>query len=290
MTQERRARHPGKTAALFFPFDLFGSAGAGRGAELLADAVREMLDDNRRERQQTRARAYTRHVRMEEMDFKDLGAYQEWRDTGRKAVRRCLQGDEFLLWIAGNHLGALPLYEELGRGADDTLVIQFDAHLDIYHLSDCTPELSHGNFLLHAKGPLPKIVNVGSRELLLQPEYVARFYQRVFPTSEVAVAAERVARDIRTACETAKRVFLDIDCDVLDPGSFPAVTNPVPFGVNGETLLRLLEAAWSPKVIGMALSEFDPGRDVNDRCLALLIWLIEFVLLKRYEGASAPTK
>jgi agmatinase len=287
---ERRGRQPGKTTALFFPFDLFGSAGAGRGAELLADAVREMLDDNKRERKQTRARAYTRHVRIEEMDFKDLGAYQEWRDAGAHAVRRCLQRDEFLLWIAGNHLGALPVYEELGREADDTLVIQFDAHLDIYHLSDCTPELSHGNFLLHAKGLLPKIINVGSRELLLHPEYVARFYKRVFPAAEVAVAADRVVRDIRAAGETAKRVFLDIDCDVFDPGSFPAVANPVPFGVSAETLLRLLEAAWSPKVIGMAVSEFDPGRDVNDRCLALLIWLIEFVLLKRYEGASAPTK
>ena len=137
------------------------------------------------------------------------------------------------------------VYEELGREPDDTLVIQFDAHLDIYDLSDCTTELSHGNFLLHAKGLLPKIINVGSRELLLQPEYVARFYERVFPAAEIAVAADRVVRDLRAAGETAKRIFLDIDCDVFDPGSFAAVANPVPFGVSAETLLRLLEAAWS---------------------------------------------
>src|SRR5262249_24633689 len=51
-----------KTAALFFPFDLFGSPGAGKGAELLADAFREMLADNQREQVPTRARAYQHRV------------------------------------------------------------------------------------------------------------------------------------------------------------------------------------------------------------------------------------
>ena len=53
----------------------------------------------------------------------------------------------------------LPVFEELGP---DTLVIQFDAHLDCYALHDTTEELCHGNFLLHAEGPLPKIVNAAS--------------------------------------------------------------------------------------------------------------------------------
>ena len=65
------------------------------------------------------------------------------------------------------------MYEELsgkGKRESNTLVIQFDAHLDVYNLSDCTAELSHGNFLLHGAGPLPAIVNVfatGSMALTL---------------------------------------------------------------------------------------------------------------------------
>ena len=39
-----------KTCAVFFPFDLFGSGGAGAGVDLLADELREILADNRRER------------------------------------------------------------------------------------------------------------------------------------------------------------------------------------------------------------------------------------------------
>jgi hypothetical protein len=50
-------------------------------------------------------------------------------------------------------------------------------------------------------------------------------------------------------------------------------------------LLRLLDAAWSDKVVGIAVSEFDPARDVNDKCLATLLWLMEWLLLKHYESA-----
>src|SRR5205823_12974638 len=100
---ERRGRHPGKTTALFFPFDLFGSAGTARGAELLADAFREMLDDNQRERKPTRAQAYTKGVRIEEFCFPSLAAYQDWRTEARQAIRRAFQKREFLLWITGNH-------------------------------------------------------------------------------------------------------------------------------------------------------------------------------------------
>jgi agmatinase len=274
-----------KTAALFFPFDLFGSSGSAQGAEMLADAFREMLDDNKRERLPTRARAYAGKVRMQEVAFETMAAYQVWREESRKAIRGVFQKREFLLWVTGNHLGVLPIYDELAKAASDTLVLQFDAHLDIYNLSDCTAELSHGNFLLHAAGPLPTMVNIGSRELLLRPEYVSRYYQSVFPAQELAVNPGPALGKIRTACEAAQSVFLDIDCDVFDPAFFPAVTNPLPFGIDSHLLLRFLDAAWSEKVRGIALSEFDPARDRNDQGLATLLWLLEFVLLKHYEAA-----
>src|SRR5438552_4278416 len=155
-----------RTTVLFCPFALFGSPGAAEGADLLADAVREMLEDNRRERRPTRSRAYQPHVRVKELAFADLTAVAAWRETARAAARQALQAGDFLLWVGGNHLSILPVYEELGaRG--DVSVVQFDAHLDIYNLSDNPPELNHGNFLRHADGPLPPIINVGHRDLFL---------------------------------------------------------------------------------------------------------------------------
>jgi agmatinase len=278
-----RGRRPRKTAALFFPFDLFGSGGAGKGAELLADAFREMLDDNNRERKPTRARAYARHVRMQEFQFENLAAYQNWRPIARQAVRKALDRQEILYWVTGNHLGTLPLYEELGAAAQDALVIQFDAHLDIYHLSDCTEELSHGNFLLHANSSLPALINVGSRELLLTPDYVSKFYRRVFSAADLAMDTIPALTEIQAAGETAKTIFFDIDCDVFDPAYFPAVTQPVPFGLTPHQVLAVLETIAPAQLAGVLVSEFEPGRDQNDRSLAIVVWLLEYLLLRRCE-------
>jgi arginase family enzyme len=277
-----------RTSVLFFPFDLFGSSGSAGGTSLLADELLEMLADNRRETVATRAAAYTPHVRVRQFTFDTLAKYQSWRRDGRKAVREALRRGDFLLWVAGNHLGALPVYDELaGRAsrsaAEAPLVVQFDAHLDVHHFADCTRELSHGNFLLHCAGPLPPLVNVGHRELLLPDDYVRQFYRAAFPASALVVDAGPALKYVAEACAAAPSVFLDIDCDVFDPAFFPAVSQPVPFGLSPQQLLAFVQAAWSERVAGVLLSEFDPSRDQHDRSLATLIWLLEYVLLARHE-------
>jgi arginase family enzyme len=275
-----------KTSAIFFPFDLFGSAGAGAGAELLADAYREMLADNRRETVPTRSRAYQDHVRVREFTFAHLPAYQGWRAQARRAVRQALKRNDFLLWVTGNHLGVLPVYDELSAAGADTLVLQLDAHLDVYNLADCKTELSHGNFLLHCAGPLPPVINVGHRDLFLRPDFVKGYYRQTFSAAALALDPGPALAHVRKASRAAPRVFVDIDCDVFDPAFFPAVGNPLPFGLTPSLVLRFLEAAWSGNVAGVAVSEFDPGRDSADRSLATLVWLLEYLLLRRYEKAK----
>ena len=281
----RRTKDEGPRAtAVVFPFDLFGGAGAGAGAALLGDELREILADNRRERVPTRAAAYAGRLRLREFAFEAVAAYGTWRARGRRAARAALRRGDFLLWLGGNHLGALPLYDELS-GAEDVLVVQLDAHLDIHHFADCTPELSHGNFLLHCAGPLPALVNVGHRELLLPPEYVGRYFRDAVPGDRLAT--DVTALDgVRERCRRAGRVFLDIDCDVFDPAFFPAVSDPVPFGLTPQQVLAAIDAAWAGPVVGVAVSEFAPGRDRNDRSLATLVWLLEYLLLRHFEGGA----
>jgi agmatinase len=133
---------------------------------------------------------------------------------------------------------------------------------------------------------LPGMINVGHRELLLRPEYVRRFYQADFPASELAVDAATALAKVQQACQAAERVFIDIDCDVFDPAFFPASAHPLPFGISPQLLLRFLDAVWSDKVVGLSLSEFDPARDEGDQSLATLVWLLEYVLLKKHEKGS----
>jgi arginase family enzyme len=273
------------TSAIFLPFDLFGSRGAGAGAELLADAFQEMLADNERERLPTRARAYANKIKTRQLEFRTVACYQEWRDRARHVARQVFRRGDFLLWVAGNHLGVLPVYDELGDNSrQKTLVVQLDAHLDIYNLSDCTKELSHGNFLLHAASDLPEIINVGTRELLLTSAHVEKYYGRVFPAAAFASHEQPIIAELQERANAVERVFIDIDCDVFDPAYFPAVANPLPFGLAPRQVLGLLDGIWSGRVVGLSLSEFDPSRDQQDRCLGTLLWLVEYLLLKLYEG------
>lgn len=273
-----------KTTVIFFPFDLFGNGGAGAGTDLLAEGFEELLADNRRERVPTRARAYHGKIRTRYLPFQELADYQDWRRRGRTAARQAWRRGDFVLWVTGSHLGVLPLYDELARQAAGTLIVQFDAHLDVYNLTDCADTLSHGNFLLHVDGPLPRILNLGSRELLLPAEHFSRFYHRVFTAAELALDPAPALEELRQASAAAQRVFIDLDCDVLDAAFFPAVPTIRPFGLSPSLLLRLLDAAWSPRLIGFSIAEFDPGRDRNDQGLATLLWLIEYLLLRLYEA------
>jgi arginase family enzyme len=275
-----------KTTVVIFPFDLFGGSGSGAGAALVADEMREILADNRRERVATRARCYTDRVRLRDLAFDNLDAIAAWRARGRQAVRQVLRQGDFLVWVAGNHLGALPVYDELSAAGPGELVVQFDAHLDVHHFADCSPEPTHGNFLLHCAGPLPDLINAGHRELLLTADHVGKHYRKTFAAAELALDAAPALDALAAAVSAARRVWIDIDWDVVDAAFFPAVSRPVPFGLSPPLLLRLLEAAWSPKVGGVLLSEFDPGRDCDDRSLAVVMWLLEYLLLRLYENGE----
>ena len=269
------------TSAVFFPFDLFGSGGTAAGVYLLADELREILADNAREEVPTRADGYSPHVRLVEPTFETLADLTAWRERGRELARAALKRGDFLLWASGNHLGVLPVYDELA--GTDAVVVQFDAHLDIHHFRDCTEELSHGNFLLHCAGPLPRVVNVGHRDLLLSAEHIAKTFHAAIPATRLALDPAGVIAELRALTE-GKRVFLDLDCDVFDPAFFPAVSQPVPFGPAPAAVLALIDAIGPGRIAGLFVSEFDPARDREDRSLATLVWLVEYLLVRRYEG------
>ena len=270
-----------KATAIVFPFDLFGSAGTGAGAELLGDAVRELLADARRETRPARSDCFRDHVRVKEFPFETAAQVADWRKTARQAVRSALKAGDRVLWLAGNHLAVLPVYEELGP---DTLVIQFDAHLDLYNLADCTTELSHGNFLLHAEAPLPAVVHVGSRDLFLPAAHVNEHFREVFTAEDVARDPDAVVRKLAKRARSAARIWIDLDCDVFDPAYFPAVQHPQPMGFAPAFILQVIAAVWSDKVVGVSVSEFDPGRDRVDQSLGTLVWFLEWCLLKWFEA------
>jgi arginase family enzyme len=284
-----KPKRPPKTEAVIFPFDLFGGGGCGAGADAIHEALGEILADNREETTATRADAYTEHIRLTRVPFDEMSACENWRRLGRDAALQAFNRDGLVLWIAGSHLGVLPVYETLGARARQTLVIQLDGHLDIQNFADSNPQPTHGNFLLHGDGPLPEVINIGHRDLLLEPNHIARTYAGAYSAEMLVTETEVALRQIQERADAAANVFLDIDCDVFDPGVFPAVAEPVPFGLDAAMVLRVLNAVWSERVSGMAISEYCPASDLGDRCLAMVMWLVEWVLLKQHEIGASQT-
>ncbi len=273
-----------RTQVVIFPFDLFGSAGTGAGAKLLGDAVREIIDDTARETRPSRADSLRGNIRVREVAFDTISQVSDWQARGRKIARQILASGDFLVWLGGNHLSVLPLLEELGASdPGETLVVQFDAHLDIQDFHDTTAELSHGNFLKQATGRLPPIIHVGHRDLFVTPAETAKSFQALYPATQIALNLDDVADTIRKWARAAKRVWIDLDCDAIDPAFLPAVHQPLPFGLIPAALLKLFDAAWTGNVAGVSISEFDPGRDHRDVSLNFLGWWLEFVLLRQHE-------
>jgi arginase family enzyme len=125
------------------------------------------------------------------------------------------------------------------------------------------------------------LINIGHRDQLLLAADIRAYYHATYPVEEFALDMPGVLRRLRRAAARAQRIWVDIDCDVFDPAFFSAVAQPLPFGLNPQQVLAVLNAIWSKRVIGVSLSEFEPGRDQGDRSLAIVMWLLENLLLKR---------
>jgi len=273
------------TTVFVCPFAQFGNAGTQHGAEVLADAVREILDDSRRERRPCRSAAFRDRVRVQELTLATPADYAAWRTRAGKAVPQTVDAGNFLVWLGGNHLSSLPLYEYFA-GRPKSLVVQLDAHLDVYHYDDCVTELSHGNFLRHLE-PRPAVVNLGHRDQFLPSMEIARYFVAAHSATELFDDEAGVLRSLGRRVRTAERIWLDIDCDVFDPAYFPAVVDVVPFGLSPPHIWRIFSQLLATgRLCGVSWSEFDPGRDNRDRSLQLAAWFVEQVLLAVHAESS----
>jgi arginase family enzyme len=265
------------------PFAQFGNPGTQRGAEALGDAVREMLDDARAESRTTRLGRFADLVRVEELPLETPADYSQWRERSREVAREALDRGEFLLWIGGNHLSVMPVYEELAE-QPGAAIVQFDAHLDVYHYNDVYSSLTHGNFIRHLERR-PKLVNIGHRDLFLPPGEIRTYF-------DVAVAATSDAstRRVENAVARSRPICLDVDWDVLDPAFFPAVDDPMPAGLSPRELIAWFQRLWSDRIEVVCFSEFNSGRDDRSRSLELAVWMVEQALLWRFEAKPARRK
>lgn len=272
--------------AFVFPFDSFGSSGTGAGAMALGDALREMRADFFHETVPTRAAAWAGELKIREVAFETPGAIARFRKTGRAMLRKPLANGDPVVWLSGNHLGAMPLLD-LAAADPDTIVLQADAHLDIHAFGDSVETLSHGNYLRRLRwkpDATPRLVHLGHRDLLHKPEDIEPFIPHAISAEEIIADLGGTRGKVAALVADYDKVVIDIDVDVFDEGALPGSSRPVPCGLTPLQLWHVIKGIDPARVQALSISEYDPGRDDRDRGLAALAWLLERFLLWKTGG------
>ena len=230
-----------------------------------------------------RANAYSESLFLQQVNFDSMEELADWRSAGGTRLKDAFRHGERVIWLGGNHLSVLPVYEELGGKSN--LVLQFDAHLDVHQMHDVNSNPANGNFLLHSKTALPTVVNLGHRDLFLPATDVKKHFAAAYSALDMTSDLNAVIADVKKRGTKAKRVWIDLDADVFDPPAMPGVHHKLPGGLTLLTVLHVLDKVWdSEKIAGISISEFDPSLDRDGIGANLLGWFLEWFLLKWYEA------
>ncbi len=173
------------------------------------------------------------------LDWDDL-KLADIGDVTSDDVESCLASIEELIkstdktpfMLGGEHLitlGAL-------RAIKPDLVIVYDAHLDLRD-ELFGERMSHATYLRRGHEEL------GYRAIK----------ERTDPI-----------KTINEAMESASKVYLSIDLDVLDPAYAPAVGNPHPEGLSTTQLMDIITGTMSGKIAGFDLNEVYPHFDTGN--------------------------
>lgn len=173
----------------------------------------------------------------------------QWLDAGKAVVT-----------VAGEHTGVVGSIRAHVMRMTDLTIVQLDAH------SDLRPEYrddrwNHACTMARVLDFHRDIVQVGIRSEAAEEEAFAKRHRiPVFP-------GERIVRDDRQGVDWAapiieacsRRVYLTIDCDVLDPSLMPSTGTPEPGGLDWKQLNALLKRLCREReVVGFDLSELAP--------------------------------
>jgi arginase family enzyme len=276
-----------RARVVFWGYSLFGNPGAESGVEELFQALTERAKDYRAE-PRCRQHAVAKSTKVQMWDYNTVEDYASWRRDMRRYFFKCLEADEFPLFVTGNHLGMLPVYEALASIDARICVVSLDAHLDIYDWAAEKEPLNHGNFLRKlARGSLA-VVNVGHRDLTLAEDDVRRFFDRAYG---IDALLERglpdVVGEVADFARNFDATFLDLDVDVLDQSTMAATGCPVPFGLTSKDLLSIIVGLWDERLLGVGVSEYNGLLDRDGSGRDLLGWLIEFILARRPNRPAA---
>jgi len=211
-------------------------------------------------------------IDVEDLKLHDLGDLHISMNTEKTLERTALVIKDILeagktpVTIGGEHTITLGVVKGLGNKASKTVVLSFDAHLDLRD-EFMGLKLSHTTFMrrINEQAKTAKIIEVGTRAVCKEELAYAKETGIEFLTAQQIrrEGSEQITKQLREKLAKYQYVYLSIDMDVLDPGYAPAVQNPESEGLEMRTLLDILCDTCDKRFVGFDVVEVAPNYDTG---------------------------
>jgi agmatinase len=193
--------------------------------------------------------------------------------------------------IGGEHTITLGIMKGLTTHPKKTVVVSFDAHLDLRE-EFMGLTLSHTTFmqLINEEIRPGKIVEIGTRGACKDELAYARKTGIHFVTSHQirSEGTEQITRKIKQELAPFEEIYLSVDLDVLDPAFAPAVQNPEPEGIDLNTLLEIACGLCDERIIGFDVLEIAPVYDQGVSAIVAARTIFE-ILCQLEKKCKPPT-
>jgi len=202
-----------------------------------------------------------------------------------ESVRRCLEGRELPVSVAGDCCTTLGVLAGLRRAGVEPSLLWFDAHGDFN-----TPETSPSGFL----GGMPLAILVGRgddtlrRALGLEPlaedRVVLTDARALDPLERQLLESSKVVHrprveELTTAPLPAGPLWVHFDADVVDAAESPAHRYPAPGGPSSETVREVFRRiAATGRLAAVSVSTWDPALDGDGTSRRVTLALLEELL------------
>jgi len=197
-------------------------------------------------------------------DLGDLHITSDAEETLRrleKVTREIIAAKKTPVIIGGEHTITLGSTRAVGKSI---AILSFDAHLDLRN-EYMNLTTSHTTFMrrINEQAHPSKIVEIGTRAVCKEElSYAKKASVRFITVQQIRKdSAEKTVDKVRKLVTDAKKIYLTIDLDVLDPAFAPAVQNPEPDGLCTSEFYDILSGVCDRKVVAFDVVEVAPHYD-----------------------------
>lgn len=197
-------------------------------------------------------------------DSGDLNVTSDVHETLRRLeqiTKEIIETRKTLVLIGGEHTITLGAAKATDK---DFAILDFDAHLDLRN-EYMNLKTSHTTFMrrINEQAKPSKIIEVGTRAVCKEElDYAKKADISFITVHEIREEGiENTVDKVKKLLGNAKRVYLTVDMDVLDPGFVPAVQNPEPDGLCAHMFYDLLTQVCDSHIVMFDVVEVAPPYD-----------------------------